>query len=170
MKSDTRMWLVVVGAVLIAFLIGYGWQRMRADGIAEELQQTEHALEVQRIQATLAAAAVEALSGSFEIARQHTSDFFTTLQAELARMPDSVRPQMNELLARRDAMITALSRNDTQSGPQLAQMLRRYRTAFGEPVGPGSSIAPAPATPPGSDTADTAAGSPADTAAAGAPR
>ena len=85
-------------------------------------------------------------------------------------MPDSVRPQMNELLARRDAMITALSRNDTQSGPQLAQMLRRYRTAFGEPVGPGSSIAPAPATPPGSDTADTAAGSPADTAAAGAPR
>lgn len=173
MRTDTRTWLIIVAAVLIAFLVGYGWQRFRAGGIAEELRQSEHALEVQRIEATLAVAAVEALSGSYEIARQHASEFFTALQAELERMPEPVRPPMSELLARRDAMITALSRNDVQAGPQLAQMLRRYRAALGEPVGPGSGMAPAPVTPLPADSpaAPPAADSPAtarDTAPAGA--
>lgn len=147
MRQDARTWLIVFAAVLIAFLVGYGWQRMRAGGIEERLASTAQELELQRIESTLGAAAIEAQSGSFEIARQHASDFFTTLQAEVDRLPADVQPRMRQLLARRDAIITALSRNDVQSGPQLAQMFRTYRSALGEPVGPTGGIAPAPVTP-----------------------
>lgn len=147
MKQETRTWLIVFAAVIIAFLVGYGWQRIRAGQLADELDRTTTVLELQRIESTLGAAAIEAQSGSFEIARQHASDFFTRLQAIVHVMPDAVQGEMRELLARRDALITALSRNDVQSGPQLAQMFRRYRTVLGEPVGPTGSVAPAPITP-----------------------
>ncbi len=161
MKPDVRRWLIVVAAVLVAFLIGYAWQRMRAGGFEERLQDTSRELELQRIESTLGAAAIEAHSGSFEIARQHASDFFTRLQAQLDSMPAAMQPEMRELLSRRDALITALSRNDVQSGPQLGQMFRRYRTAMGETVGPTGGILPAPATPDtgvGTDTSEVGPG------------
>lgn len=160
MRQETRTWLIVFAAVLVAFLVGYGWQRIRAGQLAEQLEQTTQVLELQRIESTLGAAAIEAHSGSFEIARQHASDFFTKLQAVVHLAPEPVQPEMRELLARRDALITALSRNDVQAGPQLAQMFRRYRAALGEPVGPTRGIAPAPVTP--DSVADSAAVVPPD--------
>jgi hypothetical protein len=158
MKFDARTWLMLIAAVLIAFLIGYGWQRIRANSIDEQRATAERALEVQRIESTLGAAAIEAQRGSYEVARQHASDFFTDLQAEVDSMPQAAQPEMRALLGHRDVIITALSRSDPQSGPQLAQMFVRYRTALGEPVGPRQNAAPVPV------PLDTAA-VPADTAA-----
>ena len=154
MKLDARTWLLLIAAILIAFLIGYGWQRIRANGIQEQLATTERALEVQRIESTLGAAAIEAQRGSYEIARQHASNFFTDLQAEVDSMAADAQPEMRELLARRDALITGLSRSDPQSGPQLAQMFVRYRAALGEPVGPTQTVTPVPVP---QDTAPAAA-------------
>ena len=144
MKFDARAWLILIAAVLIAFLIGYGWQRIRANGIEERLNAAEQALAVQRVESTLGAAAIEAQRGSYEIARQHASDFFTDLQVEVDAMEPAAQTEMRELLARRDAIITGLSRSDPQSGPQLAQMFVRFRTALGEPVGPRPNVAPVP--------------------------
>ena len=142
MREGTRFWLIVVAGVLVAFLAGFAWQRIRANGIEAELQETAHALAVQQIESTLGAAAIEAQAGSYEIARQHASEFFTRLQGYVDSVPAATQPAMRELLARRDALITALSRSDPQSGPQLAQMFVRYRAALGEPVGPTQTVTP----------------------------
>ncbi len=153
MKEGARFWLIVVAAVLVAFLAGYAWQRIRANNIEDSLEETRRALLLARMESTLGAAAIEAMSGSYEIARQQASQFFTELQATLDSVPPDGRPQeLSQLLTRRDALITALSRNDVQSGPQLAQMFRSYRSALGEQIGPTQRITPAPAPPP-TDTA-----------------
>lgn len=165
MSERTRFWLIIAAAILVAFLTGYVWQRVRANNIEDRLDETRQALVLARIEATLGAAAIEAMSGSFEIARQHASAFFTELQASLDTVPPDARQDMSQILARRDAVITALSRNDVQSGPQLAQMFRNYRTALGEPIGPTPGIVPAPVTPQAdSAAATTDSAAPADTA------
>lgn len=156
MSERTRFWLIIAAAILVAFLTGYVWQRMRANNIEDRLDETRQALVLARIEATLGAAAIEAMSGSFEISRQHASTFFTELQASLDTVPPDARQDMSQILARRDAVITALSRNDVQSGPQLAQMFRNYRSALGEPIGPTQGIVPAPVTPQPDTTAATA--------------
>jgi len=155
MREGTRFWLIVAAAVLVAFLTGYVWQRMRANDVADRLDDTRQELELARMESTLGAAAIEAMTGSFEIARQHASSFFTELQGSLESVPPDARQTMSQLLSRRDDLITALSRNDVQAGPQLAQMFRSYRAALGEPVGPTQGILPAPMTPPADTPADT---------------
>lgn len=149
MREGVRFWLIIAGVVLVAFLAGFAWQRIRANSIEDQLDEARRALLLARMENTLGAAAIEAMSGSYEIARQHASQFFTELQAALDSVPPSGRPaEMNQLLSRRDALITALSRNDVQSGPQLAQMFRSYRSAMGEQIGPTQRITPVPAPQP----------------------
>jgi hypothetical protein len=157
---DNRVPLYIAAGVLAGFLVGFAWQYMSARGYRGELERTEHALTFKRIEATLAAATIEAQRGSFEVARQLASQFFSGLQENIGRAAPGEAPVFTEILARRDVLITALSRNDPQSGPLLAQLFTRYRTAVGEPVGPSDATLPAPT------VRDTVADPAADTAAA----
>lgn len=136
MTGQQRVVLTAVVAALIGFMIGAVWQYTSARGYADRLDVAETGLAFQQIEATLGAATIEAQRGSYELARQLASDFFSSLQQHVDRAPADVQPAFTEMLQRRDAMITALSRSDPQSGSMLAQLFMRYRIAMGEPVGP----------------------------------
>lgn len=141
---DRRIPLFIAGGVLVGFLIGFIWQYASARGYRGELDRTTHELTFKRIEATLGAATIEAQRGSYEIARQLASQFFSSLQDNAGRAQASAVPALTDILGRRDVMITALSRNDPQSGPMLAQLFFRFRSAMGEPVGPDGGTLPTP--------------------------
>lgn len=142
--TDTQR--VVLGAAVAAiagFAIGAGWQYSSAsayrndlDSTRIELDSTQHALTFQRLEATLGAATIEAQRGNHESARRLSSDFFTTLQAEIETAAPEAQPALRRILNQRDSIITELSRARLESGGVLAELFAEYRTALGEPVGP----------------------------------
>lgn len=146
MTNQQRTILAAAVAAILGFAIGAAWQYAASRGSVQQLEQTQRDLAFQELEATLGAATIEAQRGSYEIARQLASDFFTGLQGSVVDAPADRGPEFREILARRDAMITALSRGDPQSGSMLAQIFVRYRIAMGEPVGPASDTqSPEPA-------------------------
>lgn len=143
--------LYIAAGVLAGFIIGFLWQYVAASSARDQLAVASHELTFQQLEGTLGAAAIEAQRGGFETSRQLASQFFSGLQREIQRAPADVRPVLADILQRRDAMITALSRNDPQSGPLLSQLFIRFRNAFGRQVGPDGTTTPAP--PGAGDTA-----------------
>ncbi len=145
--TRTTKALAVAGGVVVAFLVGFGWQFARAHSLAGQLDQTRRELTFQRMEATLGAATIEAQRGGFEPARQLASDFFTQLQSAVDQAPSAGQGQLQQILAQRDQVITELSRNDLQAGAVLAGMFVKYRTAVGESTAAPPGATPAPATP-----------------------
>lgn len=150
MTREQKILLGSVIATLAAFLIGFGWQYTRANDLQDQLDRMSVEFTFKRLEATLAAATIEADRGNYEIARQLSSDFFTGLQAAIDKAPEAQRPELQRISSQRDATITAASRADPQTGSLLGQLYSTYRVAFGlTPVVPQ----PAPAaTPPASTT------------------
>lgn len=137
--------VAIAGGVILAFLIGFGWQYTRAIGYRGQLDRSEQALTFQHLEATLGAATIEAERGSYEAARQLASDFFTSLQQNIGQASPAATAGLRSILGERDAVITALSRADSQSGNALATLFERYRAALGEsmprPTPPDSAAA-----------------------------
>ena len=136
--------LAIAGGVVVAFLVGFGWQFARAQDLQGQLDQAQRELTFQRLQATLGAATIEAQRGGFEPARQLSSDFFTHLQGAINQAPEAGRAQLQQILQQRDPIITQLSRNDMQAGAVLAGLFVQYRSAVGEkpampPLPPGGT-------------------------------
>lgn len=125
---------LITAGVVLAFLIGFGWQYTRAIGYRGRLDQTKQTLTFQRLEATLGAATVEAQRGSYEPSRQFASDFFTGLQRDIGDAPASSTAALRSILSQRDAVITGLSRADPQSGNVLADLFEQYRAALGQPL------------------------------------
>jgi hypothetical protein len=151
--------LIALVAAVVAFLIGFGWQYMRARGLSGGLEVAERSATFNGLEGTLGAAAIEAQRGSYEIARQHASEFFSGLQSAVGAAPEAAAPVLQQMLGERDAMITTLSRSNPQAGPMLAQMFNRFRAAMGRSVGPQGTE---PTTPPPVDS-PVPADSPRDT-------
>jgi hypothetical protein len=147
MTDTQRIILVGLAAALIGFAFGAFWQHTSVRAHARELEATRYDLTFQRLEATLGAATIEAQRGSYEIGRQLASQFFSGLQNELAAAGPERRQAFEQILEQRDAMITALSRGDPQSGSMLAQLFVRYRIEMGEPVGPNAGAASPSAMP-----------------------
>jgi hypothetical protein len=149
MTDGQKKALIAAGVALAAFLVGFGWQFIRAEGLAGELEAAEREATFGTLEGTLGAATIEAQRASYEIARQLASEFFGGLQTGIDRATVETRPALDEILAQRDAMITALSRSDPQSGSLMAQLFMRYRLAFGKRVGPSGTetTVPRPDTP-----------------------
>jgi hypothetical protein len=153
MTAQQRTILVAAFMALVGFAVGALWQYTSVRDLSATLATTSGELAFQRLEATLGAATIEAQRGSYEIARQLTSSFFSGLQEQIASARGERQQAFHEILQRRDAMITALSRSDPQAGAMLAQLFLRYRIAMGEPVGPDASTglppdSPAAAPPP----------------------
>ncbi|HSJ08017.1 MAG TPA: hypothetical protein VK936_15035 [Longimicrobiales bacterium] len=136
MSDQQRTILIAAAAAILAFAIGALWQYAAVRSHADRLAATTDSLTFQRLEATLGAATIEAQRGSYEISRQLASDFFSGLQTEIGAAAPDRGQAFADILQQRDAMITALSRYDAQSGALLAQLFTRYRIAMGEPVGP----------------------------------
>jgi hypothetical protein len=154
MTYRQRIILAAVAGALVGLAVGALWVYSGSRGHAGRLDGAERDLAFTRMEATLGAATVEAQRGSYEISRQLASDFFTRLQARIGEAEVPQRQELSGILERRDAMITALSRGDPQSGSMMAQLFTRFRIAMGEPVGPtdatNSPVSPPPAaSPPG---------------------
>jgi hypothetical protein len=144
MTREQRFALGSVLAILVAFLIGFGWQYTRARNLDQQLEQATNELTFKRLEANLAAATIEADRGNYEIARQLSSEFFTNLQRDMTRAPQERQMELQRIAGQRDAIITAASRSDPQTGSLLAQLYSTYRVAFGDnPV----SVQPAPVQP-----------------------
>lgn len=157
MTPGQRWTLITIGAALLAFGLGAGWQYMRAADAASRLEGIERELTFQRLENTLATATLEAQRDRYEAARQLSSSFFTELQAEIERAAADAQPRLQEVLAQRDAIITTLSRAEPDAAERLAQVFLRYRVALGEQVAPAEAAPPetTPAVPIPADTGDT---------------
>jgi hypothetical protein len=147
MSDRMKTVAIALAAALVAFAAGSLWQYGSTRPEVKQLQTTERDLALQRLEGTLATATIEAMRGGYEIARQLGSDFFTGLQAHYPDSDPQRQQALQEILAGRDLIITALSRADPQSGSMLVQLFMRYRIALGEPVGPESGAnSPSPPT------------------------
>ncbi len=142
--TRTREVLLALGGMILAFAIGFGWQYSHARRYSIDLQTAKYELELQTLVATLGAATIDAQRGAYEPARQHASDFFTQLEKEKLTAPLSAQPEMTNIASQRDPIITALSRNDSQSGQLLTGLFTRLRVALGQDAAAETIPAPAP--------------------------
>jgi hypothetical protein len=145
-----RLILIGIMAAIAGFAIGALWQYTSARSYQQRLDTAQHELELQRLGSMLGGATAEAQRGGYEIARRLASDFFSGLQAELARadappVEAERRRTFDYVQQHRDGIITALSRNDPQSGSMLAELFVRYRIGMGDRV--SAPLAPAPPQP-----------------------
>ena len=138
MTPQQRNRWMVVAAMAVAFGGGVAWQfskarqaRMERDTARQEVTGVRQQQALERLEATLAMATVAAQFGDFERGRQLASDFFALLQEGATTAPGTARPALNEILARRDGVITMLSRAQPESGLELAALLTWLQSALG---------------------------------------
>ncbi|MGM0669387.1 MAG: hypothetical protein ACQET1_06680, partial [Gemmatimonadota bacterium] len=131
--------LIVVAAVAVAFGAGAGWQfaqarqaRQALDTARQEMAVIRGERALEQLEATLALATVAAQFGDFERGRQLASDFFDLLQEHAGAAPETARSGLNEILSRRDGIITVLSRGQPESGFELATALTSLQLALGK--------------------------------------
>lgn len=142
----SRMQKILLVAVLVvaAFVAGFAWQYARAEGLEGRLATARRELAFTRAETILAAATIAALHGNHDVALQRASEFFTELQRIVASAPPAARPELDAILAQRDATITVLSRAAPESADVLTRMYLRYRVALG---GPDQALPLAPQPP-----------------------
>ncbi|HKG61761.1 MAG TPA: hypothetical protein VKB05_18540 [Pyrinomonadaceae bacterium] len=124
--------LIYAGVLLIVFLLGFVPMWLKARAAGNRLAETERHLVLARIQNDLATAVIDARRAEYEPARQTVSQFFTTLQAEIAKGDSSSytqaqRGQLQQFSAGRDELITLLARSDPASADRLADLFVAYR-------------------------------------------
>lgn len=127
-----RRILIYAGVLLIVFLLGFVPMWLKARAANARLTETEGHLALSRIQNNLASAVIDARRGEYEPARQAVSQFFTTMQAEVAKDDSSSytpaqRAQLQPLFAGRDELITLLARSDPAAADRLTDLFVSYR-------------------------------------------
>ena len=131
-SSVMRRILIYAGVLLIVFLLGLVPMWLKVRTANNRLAEIERHLILARLQNDLASAVIDARRAEYEPARQAVSQFFTTLQAEIAKGDSSsyTRAQgekLQQLFAGRDEVITLLARSDPASADRLADLFVTYR-------------------------------------------
>ena len=124
--------LIYAGVLLIVFLLGLVPMWLKARAANNRLAEIERHLTLARMQNDLGSAVIDARRAEYEPARQVVSQFFTNLQAEIAKGDSSsyTRAQgekLQQLFAGRDELITLLARSDPASADRLADLFVAYR-------------------------------------------
>ena len=127
-----RRILIYAGVLLIVFLLGFVPMWVKARAANNRLTEIERHLIVARIQNDLATAVIDARRAEYEPARQTVSQFFTTLQTEIAKGDSSSYTraqgeQLHQLFVGRDELITLLARSDPASADRLTDLFVAYR-------------------------------------------
>jgi hypothetical protein len=131
-------WIAIfAGIVIVAFLIGLVPMWLKARSAANERDAARRELRLTKLQSTLASATLYARRGEYEVARQATSDFFTTLHNQVhstggdsdltSQQRESLRPLLND----RDNLITLLARGDPASADRLSDLYASYQKTMG---------------------------------------
>ena len=123
MTPRRRDALILVVSVGVAFGIGFAWQatqarqaRLERDATRQEIAGIQRERGLEQVESALAMATVAAQVGDFERSRQLASDFFALLQERVGTAPAAAQSSLNDILARRDSIITVLSRANPQAG------------------------------------------------------
>lgn len=138
-KRKRRGILWAVGAVVLAFLVGFGWQYYRAMTLEASLQETEQELAVERLRVNLAQATLAAHSDDYELARTEMSTFFNSAQDQMDELSPDMQQTLREILSMRDDVITGLSRANPEYAGVLYGFLDRFRDAAEEPDDPDAT-------------------------------
>ncbi|HZH32373.1 MAG TPA: hypothetical protein VEY11_16530 [Pyrinomonadaceae bacterium] len=122
--------------MLISFLVGFVPMWLKARESGNNLATTERTLSSARLQNALASAALDARRGDYEPARQATSQFYTSLQADIDKGDDStLTPAQREaakgLFAGRDQIVTLLARGDPAAADTLSDVYASFRKIVG---------------------------------------
>lgn len=121
--------LLAMIAVVIAFVVGFGWQFYEASTVRTELSTTQQELLVQSLRAELGQAALAASVGDYEGARRQMSGFFSRISEVSAGLPQPVADVADEFMAMRDEVITGLSRSNPDYAAVLYGMAERLAEA-----------------------------------------
>jgi len=149
MSSRARNALIVVVAIVVSFGGGAAWQftsarqaRTAWQQIQTQLDELQHQRSLDQLETKLAMAALAAGLGDYERGRQLASDYFTGLQEQALAAAPADRAGLEDVLARRDAIITELSRAEPAAGRDVAALLSVYQRAIGkQPTVPPALIA-----------------------------
>lgn len=152
-RKSGRGMLWATLAVVLAFLVGFGWQFYEATTVRGELAIAEEQLAVERLRVRLGQATLAAQSGDYEDARRQMSRFFTHLNAPATILPEPVRAVTDDFLAMRDDVITGLSR----SNPEYAGVLYRMTRDLQAVADPYTEDGPPPAERPTTEPLDESA-------------
>lgn len=132
--AAVKRFSTVAYLMLLACLAGYapGW--LAARGYEFEINDLRRQTRLNSIRASLAEAALNANRGEFEEARRNSSDFFTNLQAELDRedplFEAKNRGKLQDILSKRDELITHLARGDKNTATVLSGWYRTTEDLF----------------------------------------
>ena len=124
---------IFAGIVVAAFLIGLIPMWLKARTSANERDAARRELRLSQLQLTLASASINARRGEYEVARQATSDFFTTLHNQVqataggSDLTPAQRDSLKPLLNDRDQLITLLARGDPASADRLSDLYASYQ-------------------------------------------
>lgn len=123
---------IYAALMLVAFLVGFVPMWLKARESGNNLAAAQRTLSLTQMQNNLASAAVDARRAEYETARQAASQFYTSLQAEIAKGDDSAltpaqRTAAQALFAGRDDLITRLARSDPAAADQLSDVYVAYR-------------------------------------------
>ena len=121
--------MIYAGVLLIVFLLGLVPMWLKARAANNTLAETEHQLVLAKMQNSIGSAVIDARRGEYEPARQATSQFFTSLRAELdgSNLTQAQKQGIQPLLAGRDELITLLARSDPASADRLTDLYVAYR-------------------------------------------
>ena len=127
-----RRFVAYVVLLIAAFLAGLVPMWLKFHESSGRLAAATHELNLARAQGSLTSAVLDVQRGDFELAREAASSFFTSLRAETDSGAGSVfspaqMVQAQQLLSRRDAIITLLARSDPTSLAQLSDLYGSYR-------------------------------------------
>jgi hypothetical protein len=127
-----RRILIYAGVLLIVFLLGLVPMWLKVRTANNRLAEIERHLTLARMQNDLGSAVIDARRAEYEPARQAVSQFYTNLQAEIAKGDSSsyTRAQgekLQQLFAGRDELITLLARGDPASADRLTDLFAAYR-------------------------------------------
>ena len=122
-----QRFIIYAGVLLVIFLVGFIPMWLKARAATSSLIETEHQLILVRMQSNLASAVIDARRGDYEPARQASSQFFTTLRAEIdkgdaSNFTPAQRQGMQPLFAGRDEIITLLARSDPACADRLSDL------------------------------------------------
>lgn len=138
-ELDARLKRIAIYAAILigAFLIGLVPMWLKARTSAQERDAARRELRLCKLQSTLASASLLARRGEYEMARQTTSEFFTSLYNQVhatGGVSDLTTPQrdaLKSLLNDRDNLITLLARGDPAAADRLSDLYVSYHKTMG---------------------------------------
>ncbi len=118
--------LICAGAVIAAFLIGFVPATMRASRVQDRLRECEATLRAAELRDLAGLAYVQAAQKNYGLAASSAGQLFDRIR-DVAPTIDNAetRRQLEELLARRDAVISSLAKADTAVLGQLEDLYLR---------------------------------------------